>query len=391
MQTAFQTDLQALRRDLDQRRGVADIAWFRRVEALAWAFFLLGLGLSAFGLNLLAPLLLALASSTRWMVLAHHLCHGALDGLPGVPQRFSSRGFARGWRRWLQWPDWIEPQAWRREHNQLHHAYTNEGADPDLVQRQLAWLRASTLPLPARYAMVGLFACTWRWLYYAPSTTACMADPTLQRREAGALHESAVQLQIWSPLNASGRRLWLHSWLAYPLFQFGAVPLLLLPFGVGAWQAALIHVLVAEILTSIHTFVVIVPNHAGDDLVRFDDRARNKADWSLRQIAASCNYRTGSDLNDLLHGWLNYQIEHHIWPNLTPRQYQWAAPRLREICQRHGVQYVQDSIWRRARKMAAIMVGTETMRSRSIPASTVAKPPRLASAPLAHAAPAQQP
>ena len=44
------------------------------------------------------------------------------------------------------------------------------------------------------------------------------------------------------------------------------------------------------------------------------------------------------------------------------RQYQLAAPRLRAICEKYGVPYVQESVWTRLRKTTDIMVGKETMR-----------------------------
>lgn len=358
---ALVRDLDALRLELDALRGPADIVQFRQLEVTCWILLLTGLGLSALGLNPLSPLLLALAASIRWMVIAHHVCHGALDGLPGVPQRLTSRGFAQGWRRWLQWPDWIEPQAWKREHNQLHHAYTNERADPDLVEQQTEWLRQSRLPTVVRLGIIAFLACTWRWLYYAPNTTACLYEKSGKRVPATALVDSAPETRIWNPLTPLGRQLWLKSWLPQLLFQFGLLPLLLLPLGWHFWLVALIHVAIAELLTSLHTFLVIVPNHAGPDLQRFETRSRGKGQWYARQIASSCNYRTGSDLNDVLHGWLNYQIEHHVWPDLTPRQYQVAAPKLKIICQRHGLPYVQQSIFRRAWLMVGVATGRHSL------------------------------
>ena len=57
----------------------------------------------------------------------------------------------------------------------------------------------------------------------------------------------------------------------------------------------------------------------------------------LSQVITSVNFRTGNgeggkvhgfraDLNDFLHGWLNFQIEHHLWPQLSMLSYQKAAP-----------------------------------------------------------------
>mmetsp|Transcript_582 Transcript_582/g.1100 ORF Transcript_582/g.1100 Transcript_582/m.1100 type:complete len:115 (-) Transcript_582:88-432(-) len=62
-----------------------------------------------------------------------------------------------------------------------------------------------------------------------------------------------------------------------------------------------------------------------------------------------------------MHGWLNYQVEHHVWPSLSALSYQKAAPRLKEICNRHGVPYVQESVWKRLQKTVDIMVGKTSM------------------------------
>ena len=358
---ALARDLDALRKELDALRGPADVLHLRLLGALSWLLLLTGLALSVFGFNPLSPILMALASATRWMIVAHHTAHGALDGIAGVPARWTSAHFAQGFWRWLQWPDWIEAAAWKREHNQLHHAYTNEQADPDLVESQMRWLRDSGWPMPLRYLTAWLLAATWRWLYYAPNTSACLVEASRAREDAVALIDSAPSQRPWNPFTPVGKRLWLHSWLPYAAFQFGLLPALLLPFGVRIWAIGLAHAVVADVLTNLHTFIVIVPNHAGEDLVRWTDRGRGKGTWYLRQILSSCNYHTGNPLGDWLQGWLNYQIEHHLWPDMTPRQYTAAAPRVREICAKHGIPYVQESLWRRVAKMLRIMTGRATM------------------------------
>jgi len=358
---AFARELDALRAELAPLRGPEDLRFLRRLAWLAWALLLAGLALSLVGLNPLSPLMMALASGTRWMIVAHHTAHGALDRMPGVPARWTSAGFARGARRWLQWPDWIEVEAWQREHNQLHHAYTNDPTDPDLVERQLQWLRQSGWPVAARRLMVFLLASNWRWLYYAPNTSACMAEATATRAANVPLIDSAPTQRPWNPLTPVGRRLWLRSWLPYGLFQFVALPALLLPFGMMAVWTGLAHAVLAEWCTNLYTFAVIVPNHAGADLLRFDDRSRGKGQWYLRQIAASVNYQTGHPVGDWLQGWLNYQIEHHLWPDLTPRQYAVAAPRVKGLCAQYGVRYHQQPVWQRLARTVRIATGEEDM------------------------------
>ena len=88
----------------------------------------------------------------------------------------------------------------------------------------------------------------------------------------------------------------------------------------------------------------------------------------LSQVITSVNFRTGNgeggkvhgfraDLNDFFHGWLNFQIEHHLWPQLSMLSYQKAAPEVKAICAKHGVPYVQQNVFKRLKETADIMVG----------------------------------
>ena len=69
-----------------------------------------------------------------------------------------------------------------------------------------------------------------------------------------------------------------------------------------------------------------------------------------------------ADLNDFLHGWLNFQIEHHLWPQLSMLSYQRAAPEVKKICAKHGVPYVQHNVFWRLKKTVDIMTGDASMR-----------------------------
>jgi hypothetical protein len=43
-------------------------------------------------------------------------------------------------------------------------------------------------------------------------------------------------------------------------------------------------------------------------------------------------------------------------------QYQRAAPKLKAVCEKHGVPYIQESVFERLRKTVDIMIGKTTMR-----------------------------
>ncbi|HRI72036.1 MAG TPA: fatty acid desaturase, partial [Polyangium sp.] len=149
----------------------------------------------------------------------------------------------------------------------------------------------------------------------------------------------------------------------------------------GPWSAfsAFCNSVMAEALSNLHTFAVIVPNHSGDDIYRFEDRPASRAEHVLRQIIGSVNFDTGGDLNDFAHFWLNYQIEHHIWPDIPMRQYQIVQPKVRALCEKYGIPYVQENVFTRVKKMLDIAVGNTTMprgvRRAEQPSVAVEAPP----------------
>lgn len=142
-------------------------------------------------------------------------------------------------------------------------------------------------------------------------------------------------------------------------------PLLAIPdVGPSLFGHAVVNLVAAELLTNMHAFITIVTNHAGEDIYTFDDEVKPKTgSFYVRQIVGSTNYAAGNDLVDFSHGWLNYQIEHHVWPDLSMLSYQRGAPQLKAICEKHGVPYVQESVWTRLRKTVDIMVGRSSMRT----------------------------
>lgn len=323
----------------------------------------------------LAMLLLSLGTYSRWIVM-HHVGHRGYDKVPGVPPHLTSRRFARGARRYLDWLDWMTPKAWIHEHNLLHHGRTGEEADPDLVERNALVLRAWRAPRALKLLAVGFASVTWKFLYYAPNTLRELHRAQRARagqRDAESAEDAARRLfdlrlassraellRLLSPRSPEGRELWLRCWLPYVALRFGLLPLPALLVGPPAWAAVVVASLGAELLTNLHGFLTITPNHTGDDLPRFEGHAHDRAEFVLRQVVGSVDYPGGDDLRDFWYGYLNYQIEHHVWADLPMLKYRQAQPELEAICARHGVPYLREPLVRRVRKLVAIMIGEAT-------------------------------
>lgn len=344
---AFLADIQALRRELDDSLEEADFKHLQRMERWGRAATTVGLLTCWIAPNPLSAAALGLGRSTRWLLM-HHVGHRGYDKVPGVPPRYTSKVFARGSRRWLDWLDWIVPEAWIYEHNVLHHSHTGEDRDPDLVERNTESLRAKKLPRLARYAIVAGLAATWRATYYAPETM----RQWLTRRDGAANTTDEATIR---------RRLIADSYLPYALANFVLLPAAFAPLGPWAATSALINSVFADVLTNLHTFLVVGPNHTGDDLYRFASKPGSRGEHFARQVIGSANYACGTDLVDFAHLWLNYQIEHHLFPDMPMLKYQQMQPRVKALCEKHGITYTQDSVFRRFRKLVDVIVGDAQM------------------------------
>ena len=159
--------------------------------------------------------------------------------------------------------------------------------------------------------------------------------------------------------------------MPYLVFHFFITPLPFLALGEyldgytgkQMYLNAVINLFIAEWVTNIHGSIAIITNHAGNDMYRFRRACRPfSGSFYLRQVLASVDFDLGTDSIDFMHGWLNYQIEHHLWPNLSMLSYRKAAPQVQAICEKYGVPYVKENVFIRLKKTVDIMVGNDSMK-----------------------------
>jgi len=352
-------DVDAIQRDILSKTNIDDFHHLKKIER--WGRICTGLGYATAWIipNPISAYLISQGNFTRWTTVAHHVLHRGYDKIEGIPKHYTSKGFAKGWRRYLDWLDWMYPAAWDAEHNDIHHYHLGEEVDPDQVEFNMEGLRNSNIPRWGRYALLAIMAASWKIIYYASSTLT--EYRAIEAKKAGGTRGQISRLDMWNPLKPAGKDLWLSCMLPYSIVQFVVIPLLFLPIGVIAATNVFINVLIAEVFTNLHSFLVIGPNHTGDDVMMFENKAKGKGEFYLRQIVGSVNYRTGTDTVDFLHGWLNYQIEHHLWPEMTVSQYQQAQPLVKALCEKHNIPYIQESVFKRLVKTIDVMVGKTSM------------------------------
>ncbi|KAK3235290.1 hypothetical protein CYMTET_54495 [Cymbomonas tetramitiformis] len=367
------SEIRAVEKEVRASQNAADGVHLRKI--LMWTRLLrvVGMIFAFFTPNPIAVVCISSATFARWAMVGHHVGHGGYDKIESQDSRFRRRAFALGsfLRRVEDWLDWMLPEAWDVEHNHLHHYQLGEIGDPDLVERNMQSLRQERTPMWVRYLTVGFFIFTWKWSYYSPNT---LKHLFLYKKKLGKgsvfpkddspitlpdVFEFAIKGNM-GPLIEVSRVM-----LPVLFLHLLALPLVFYCLGMQriAWNL-LINLVLADLFSNMHSFMVIVPNHTGHDVYRFDSEVEAKSDeFFLRAVIGSVNYATGSDMNDYIYGWLNYQIEHHLWPDMSMSAYQRAQPMVKQICEKHGVPYVQESCLLRVKKTVDIMVGKASMKN----------------------------
>ncbi len=322
-------------------------------------------------LGLIGSVLFGIHITSRWAIIGHHVSHRAFDKLKDG--RYHSTVFGMCWRRFLDWPDWIFPEAWALEHNKNHHCHLNEysdfdHSDPDLVEMNMDNIIASDCGIPwLNIVWKDLFMVVnmliWRWSYYASTTYDRMIMSELPSEQRAKLNPDRTVTFFtwmkWVPFSYFGK-IFLTVHLPTLLYWgiFCGLFEIVIP---GSFYTVLRNVMIGETVANVHSFCIIVPNHCGGDLYKFPNPAKGQADIIFRSVLGSTNYDLGSYWIDFMHGYLNYQIEHHMFPDYSPLHYRLLAPKIKSICQKHGLKYVQENVFMRVFHTRQIIQGFEKM------------------------------
>jgi fatty acid desaturase len=293
---------------LDRRRG-----WYAAKIGINLA--LLAAGAAAFALlgeswwQLLTATYLAIVV-TQIAFVGHDAGHRQLfrsrraNDLVGLLHANLLTGISFGW--------------WVPKHNAHHSNPNHEDLDPDISITALAFTADQA---SSKHGLVRLIARHQGWLFFP-----------LLLLEAAHLHLASTK----AILRGSGRA--------------NAVEGLLLGAHVAGYVTALVLVLsplqavafvvVQQGLFGLYLGCAFAPNHKGMPTLTQAD----ELDFLRRQVLTSRNV-AGSRLVDLVLGGLNYQIEHHLFPNMPRPNLGRAQPLIRAFCQDHDLPYAEASLF----------------------------------------------
>ncbi|MEO7122763.1 MAG: acyl-CoA desaturase [Lacisediminihabitans sp.] len=247
---------------------------------------------------------------TQYAFLAHEAAHravftsGKLNDLVGRMLANLFVGISYSW--------------WMTKHSR-HHANPNIlGKDPD-IERDFV----SFVPEDAAKAR-GLYA-------WATQRQGYLFFP--------ALMLEGINLHILGFKTVFGRgrveKRWLEiTMLVTRISAYLAVIFLFLPLGM-----AFAFVGVQLAVFGVYMGATFAPNHKGMPILPHD----SKVDFLRRQVLTSRNIR-GNWAMDTFMGGLNYQIEHHLFPNMPRPHLAKAQEIAKEYCSTHEVHYTETSL-----------------------------------------------
>ncbi|GAB3954523.1 hypothetical protein GCM10027614_61760 [Micromonospora vulcania] len=116
----------------------------------------------------------------------------------------------------------------------------------------------------------------------------------------------------------------------------GYLAVLLLAMSPGK---ALLFAVVHQGLWGLYMGCAFAPNHKGMPMPTAED----ELDFLRKQVLTSRNVR-GSRVVDTALGGLNYQIEHHLFPNMPRANLRRAQPIVRAYCVEQGISYAETGL-----------------------------------------------
>jgi linoleoyl-CoA desaturase len=255
------------------------------------------------------------------MSVMHDACHGAYSKKQWINDLLGGTLYLLG----------SNVLNWKIQHNVLHHTYTNiSGLDEDIDDKGMIRL-SENRPLKRyhKYQFIYAFA------FYGLMTVNTLVNDfirLIRYNKFGLIHSQ--KKNVTSELFKMIARK-----IAY-LFIIIGLPLLVTNFSI--WQILLgffsMHWVASIILSFVFQMAHVV--EGAEQPVRQNEMP---VEWSVHQLHTTSDFARNNKLLGWYVGGLNFQIEHHLFPNICHVHYKNIAPIVEKTAQEFGLPYNQKT------------------------------------------------
>ena len=119
------------------------------------------------------------------------------------------------------------------------------------------------------------------------------------------------------------------------------IPVLVLPL---AWWQIAIGLLVMHYIAGFILAIIFQPAHVidGTDYPLPDSEGKMDNTWAIHQLYTTTNFANGNRLLSWYVGGLNYQVEHHLFPNICHVHYRKIAGIVQATAAEFGLPYYSE-------------------------------------------------
>lgn len=220
---------------------------------------------------------------------------------------------------------------WKIQHNVLHHSYTNiEGLDEDITSISLLRFTPSQ-----KLKKVHRYQYIYAWFFYSLMTFFWFIYkdiPQLIRyKKDGRLDSKQRSHYGWLLAELIASK------ILYALYII-VIPITVLDI---PWWATILAFLTMQVicgllLTTIFQLAHIMPSSS---FPLPDIKGNMENSWAIHQLHTTTNFAPRSKILSWFIGGLNYQIEHHLFPNICHIHYKKISPIVKKTAQDFGIPY----------------------------------------------------
>lgn len=221
------------------------------------------------------------------------------------------------------------PVTWQYQHNTLHHGFTNiDGYDEDIDPGSV--LRFSPhKPLLKMHKYQHIYA----WFLYGLMTLVWVTKKDfkqlVQYKKEGGLSSKMSTTRLWITLIVT-------KMLYYVAFLL--IPMLILPF---AWYWVMLFFLVMHYISGFILTVIFQTAHVVPTSKYPLPDGNNTLDnsWAVHQLSTTSDFAPQNRIFSWFVGGLNYQVEHHLFPNICHVHYRKLSKLVQETAGKYNLPY----------------------------------------------------
>lgn len=220
-------------------------------------------------------------------------------------------------------------EIWKLQHNVLHHVYTNiQGADDDIETPP--FLRFSPYKELRR---IHRFQFLYVWFFYGLSTISWVTG-----KEFVQLYRYRRLELIKTPGKFRSMFAQLIGWKLFYYFYMLALPLMLMPL--AGWQIftgfLVMHFIAGLTLSLIFQTAHVMPVC---DYQLAQNETSIETEWAVHEMKTTNNFALNSRFFSWFVGGLNFQIEHHLFPQICHVHYKQLSKIVSSTAEEFGITY----------------------------------------------------